>query len=106
MAGTLPVVDIGFPGQGAPVQSSGRIQRLPESGWRQDSTLAVGLPTGVSRQVLDRPTICPDRAGDRDNVPVTMTPDHRSRRAGSHGGASLAPYRGASARSAEPPVRG
>ncbi len=31
------------------------------------------------------------RAGERDNLPVTMAREHPGRRAGSHGGASLAP---------------
>ena len=42
---------------------------------------ANGLPRGLTR------------GGSRDNVPVTMARDDPGRRAGSHGGASLAPRR-------------
>src|SRR5262245_31593380 len=59
------ILDVGFPGQGAPVQSPGRIQRLWKSVWRLDSTLGVSHPTGSGR--------VPVVAGDRDNRPVTMS---------------------------------
>src|SRR4029078_4863594 len=44
------------------------------------------------RQDVRRPDPCPHGAGERDNVPVTMAREQQGRRAGSHGGASLAPY--------------
>ena len=53
-----------------------RIQRLPES----------------SRERLDGAAA--PAGGGRDNVPVTMAADDPVRRAGSHGGASLAPLNG------------
>src|SRR4029079_7125067 len=80
-----------------------RIQRVFESDIaRPDRTISRhfvraggGFGTAFAtseRQDVPRPDPCPHGAGERDNVPVTMAREHPGRRAGSHGGASLAPY--------------
>ena len=71
-------------GRGAPGVVAGRIQRVANSGWRDHRDLSAGAT------LAGRPAGAVAAAGGRDTVPVTMAAEDRGRRAGSHGGASLA----------------